>query len=33
MHDLKNDAFTAKLQSSKRYGTGIKTDIEINGTG
>ena len=25
--------YTTKLQSSKQYGTGIKTDIWINGTG
>ena len=25
--------YTAKLQSSKQYGTGTKTEIQINGTG
>ena len=25
--------YTTKLQSSKQYGSGIKTDIQISGTG
>ena len=31
--DIMLPDYTTKLQSSKQYGTGIKTDTQINGTG